>query len=216
MRSSWHCSLQPCATDVALNPDRRKRITGRTREAESQRTSRPDHCLTALNRPRYVRSMERIWAFEASAITAVLVDFLDPALADQPDIRERGVRLEIRPMTVSNLTTIYSSPMVSLKPAVVRIDLLESAPHKADRMHFHPEMVDGEPGDRTFDEYMAENPIDWLRSYLTRLHEWVGQADGDAVAEASEVITREAASLLEEARQPWPGVVHDERGLVVG
>lgn len=146
------------------------------------------------------------------------MDFLDPALADQPDIdiRERGVRLEIRPMTVSNLNTIYSSPMVSLKPAVVRIDLLESAPHKADRMHFHPDMIDGEPGDRTLDDYMAENPIDWLRSYLMRLHECVGQADGGAVAEASEAITRETASLLEEARQPWPVVVHDERGLVVG
>ena len=160
--------------------------------------------------------MERIWAFEASAITAVLVDFLDPALAGQPDIRERGVRLEIRPMTVGSLNTIYSSPTVSLKPAVVRIDLLESAPHKADRMHLHPDMVDGYPDDRTYDETMAENPMVWLRSYLTQLHQWVGQADGDAMADASEAITAEAASLREDARQPWPEVVHDERGLVAG
>lgn len=158
--------------------------------------------------------MERIWAFETSAITAVLVDFLDPALAGQPDIRERGVRLEIRPMTAGSVATIYSSPKVSLEPAVVRIDLLESAPHKADRMHFHPDMVDGYPDERTYDDTMAEDPIVWLCSYLTRLHQWVGQ--GDAMADASEVIAREAASLLEEARLPWPEVVHDERGLVVG
>lgn len=119
-------------------------------------------------------------------------------------------------MTVSNVNTIYASPTVSLKPAVVRVDLLESAPYKCDRMHYHPDMIDGEPGDRTFDEHMVENPIDWLRSYLMRLHEWVGQADGAAVAEAAATISREAASLLEEARQPWPVVVHDERGLVVG
>lgn len=119
-------------------------------------------------------------------------------------------------MTVGNINTIYSSPAFSLKPAIIRIDMLESAPHKADRMHFHPGMVDGEPGDRTFDENMGENPIDWLRSYLKQLHEWVGQADGSAMALAAEVITRETAGLLGEARQPWPEVVHDERGLVVG
>ncbi|MDN5754398.1 MAG: hypothetical protein L0J68_05150 [Micrococcaceae bacterium] len=160
--------------------------------------------------------MEHIWAFESSAITAVLVDFLDPALVDQPDIRERGVRLEIRPMEVASPNTIYSSPLASLRPAVVRIDMLESAPHEADRMHFHPGMVDGEPGDRTFDEHMVESPIDWLRSYLRQLHEVVGPVDGAAIAEAAEVIAREAARLLEEARQPWPDVTHDERGLVVG
>lgn len=160
--------------------------------------------------------MERIWAFEASAITAVLVDFLDPALAGQPDIRERGVRLEIRQMTAGSVDTIYSSPAVSLEPAVVRIDLLESAPHKADRMHYHPDMVGGYPDERTYDKTMVEDPIVWLRSYLTRLHQWVGQDDGDAMADASEIIAREAAGLLEEARQPWPEVVHDERGLVIG
>ena len=160
--------------------------------------------------------MERIWAFETSAISAVLVDFLDPALAGQPDIRERGVRLEIRPMAGGSIATIYSSPALSLKPAIIRIDMLEPAPHKADRMHFHPGMVDGEPEERTFDEKMGDNPIDWMRSYLEQLHDWVGQTDGCSIAQAAEAITRETAELLEKARQPWPEVAHDERGLVVG
>ena len=119
-------------------------------------------------------------------------------------------------MAVGSIDTIHSSAALSLKPAIIRIDTLESAPNKADRMHFHPGMVDGEPGERAFDENMVKNPIDWLLSYLEKLHDCVGQADGRSIAEAAEVITRETAEFLEEARQPGPEVVHDERGLVVG
>lgn len=160
--------------------------------------------------------MERIWLFEQSAITAVMVDFLDPALAEQPDVRERGVRLEVRPVSNGPLNTIYSSPDISLKSAIIRIDLLESAPHEADRMHFHPDMVDGEPGDRTFDERMGEDPLAWLRSYLQNLGERLGQAEADAIASEVDDIVDVTASLLAAARQPWPDVVHDKRGLVVG
>lgn len=160
--------------------------------------------------------MERIWLFEQLAIVAVMVDFLDPALVDQPDIRERGVRLEVRPVSTGPLNTIYSSPDISLKPAIIRIDLLESAPHKADRMHFHPDMVDGEPSDRTFDERMSEDPLAWLRSYLMDLGKRLGQAEAVAIAPEIDDIVNATGSLLAAARQPWPDVVHDKRGLVVG
>lgn len=159
--------------------------------------------------------MERTWLFESTAITAVLVDFLDPALAHEKDIRERGVRLEVRPMTTGGLNTIYSSPAITLEPAIIRIDLLESAPHEADRMHFHPGMVDGEPGDRTFDKTMGEDPVTWLRSYLENLHEWVGGSEGDSIAAQSDDIVQVSADLLAQSRLPWPDVTHDERGLVV-
>src|SRR6187402_1645793 len=43
------------------------------------------------------RSMERSWTFDRLAVTMRRVDFLDPALAGQPDARERGVRVEIKP-----------------------------------------------------------------------------------------------------------------------
>lgn len=145
-----------------------------------------------------------------------MVDFLDPALADQPDIRERGVRVEIRPVSTGGLNTIYSSPDVALRPAITRIDLLESAPHKADRMHFHPDMVDGEPEDRTFDERMSEDPLAWLRTYLMNLNEPIGQSDADAIASSVDDIIGVTEELLAAARQPWPDVVHNERGLVVG
>lgn len=145
-----------------------------------------------------------------------MVDFLDPALADQPEIRERGVRLEIRPVSTGSLSSIYASPAVSLEPAIIRIDLLESAPHRADRMHFHPGMVDGEPGDRTFDKRMGDDPLTWLRSYLMDLSEWLGQAEATAIAAEVDDIITVTAELLDASRQPWPEVVHDERGLVAG
>lgn len=119
-------------------------------------------------------------------------------------------------MITGELNTIYSSPRITLEPAIIRIDLLESAPHEADRMHFHPGMVDGEPGDRTFDKAMGEDPATWLRSYLENLHEWVGDAEGDSISAQSDDIVKVSADLLSQARQPWPEVTHDDRGLVVG
>lgn len=157
--------------------------------------------------------MEIVWVFGGSAVTAVQIDFLDPALSNQPDVRERGVRVEIRPLTQGPMGSIYSSPSISLAPAVLRIDLLESSPFAADRMHLHPDMVDGEPGDRTFDSTMSTDPIGWLRSYLERQHDRVGSIDGEAIAKAADMIAAEAGRLLEKAREPWPDVTHDARGL---
>lgn len=157
--------------------------------------------------------MMRIWTWDNAAVTLALTDFLDPALAEQPDARERGVRLELCEITWGPIDSVYSSPAATLQPAIVRIDLLESAPHKADRMHYHPDMVDGDPGDRVFVPEMPEDPIGWLRDFLTDLRKWVGADDASAINTASTEIASEAERLLDIARQPWPSVVHDERGL---
>ncbi len=42
--------------------------------------------------------MEQMWTFSSSAVTVAAVDFLDPDVADGPHPRERGVRLEVRPV----------------------------------------------------------------------------------------------------------------------
>ena len=47
--------------------------------------------------------------------------------------------------------SVYASDVVTLDQALCRCDFLESGPGKADRMHWHPEMADGEPGDRSFE-----------------------------------------------------------------
>src|SRR5262245_15299151 len=110
--------------------------------------------------------MEYVWMFERLAVTVARIDFLDPAVAAEPAARERGVRIEVRPVTDVAEGSIYSSPSRTLQSAVCRIDLLESAPGAADRMHWHPQMRDGEPGDRTFDPDMPADPVGWLVRFL--------------------------------------------------
>ncbi|MCH1866386.1 hypothetical protein [Nocardioides sp. CFH 31398] len=160
--------------------------------------------------------MERVWTLTDTAVTVTLVDFADPALAGEPDVRERGVRLEVRPVTWSTTGSIYSSPAMTIEPAVLRVDLLESAPGAADRMHWHPQMSDGEPGDREFDRSMVADPVGWTRELLTTLDDRVGADAAAEIRGATEEVLVEVERTLAQARLPWPDVVHDERGLAVG
>ena len=168
---------------------------------------------------------ERCWLFDTLAVTLARIDFLDPALAGSPDARERGVRVEIRPMDADFRGSVYASPALSLAPAVCRIDLLESAQGVADRMHWHPVMVDGEPGDRTFEPAMPADPAAWLSG---RLHEVdallersgttdVGRHRGAvaSIKESAEEIVDAARAGLAWAREPWPEVRRDERGMAL-
>jgi hypothetical protein len=118
---------------------------------------------------------------------------------------------------------VYDSDVTTLDPALCRLDFLESAPGKADRMHWHPEMTDGEPGDRTFDVDMPADPHAWLgrflrsglRDYLSeRGHDVTAYAgDLDAIAATTDEITRALTEGLAWAREPWPDVEHDARGM---
>jgi hypothetical protein len=170
--------------------------------------------------------MERAWLFDSLSVTVAAVDFLDPELRFQPDARERGVRVEIRPTTSThNGGTVYASPPISLEPAICRIDLLESRPGAADRMHWHPTMRSGEPGDRTFDTALSADPIGWLGERLRDLHRLVGGtsvadaagfgADAGAVARVADEVVDAVRAGLESSRTDWPDVEHDERGMAV-
>jgi len=165
--------------------------------------------------------MERVWVFDRVAVSVARIDFLDPAVAHEPDARERGVRIEVRPLAAQHEGSIYSSPSKTLQPAICRVDFLESAPGAADRMHWHPEMEDGEPGDRTFDTTMPPDPVGWLLSFLrdgvadflTRAGAELGERDLDAIRLASDEIGMDVGLGLVWAREPWPEVTHDERGM---
>jgi hypothetical protein len=168
--------------------------------------------------------MEQMWTFSSSAVTVAAVDFLDPDVPDGPHPRERGVRLEVRPVRRRHTGSIYASPGLDVGPAVVRVDLLESSPHAADRMHWHPDMRDGEPGGRTFDRSLGEDPRRWLEGFLTRLPDEVVdglepelaaslRADEKAIAAAAGDILDRVMQALIEVREPWPEVTRDERGL---
>jgi hypothetical protein len=168
--------------------------------------------------------MERAWVFEQLAISVARIDFLDPAVADTPDPRERGVRIEVRPVSSRAEGSIYVSTTSTLQPAICRIDFLESAPAAADRMHWHPEMHDGEPGSRTFDVDMPTDPVAWLTTYLLDLSGFLvraGLPDVDAMsrdldeirATAPEIGAEVEAGLEWARRTPWPDVGRDERGM---
>jgi hypothetical protein len=145
-------------------------------------------------------------------------------VAHEPDARERGVRMEIRPARWRPAGSIYASPALQLEPAVVRVDLLESSPHAADRMHWHPVMRDGEPEDRVFDGALKDDPRRWLTGLLSRTSAGAVdglspdvasslRGDGPAIAAAETDILDCVMSTLERSRRPWPHVSHDERGM---
>jgi len=151
--------------------------------------------------------------FSTTAVIASLVDFADPALAGEADVRERGVRLEVRPVHTSYDGSVYASDPIALGPARARVDLLESRPHAADRMHWHPDMADGEPGERRFEEEMVADPVGWVRRFLERTDDQTSPADRAALVDSSGEIASVVGDLLARAREPWPEVTHDARGL---
>ncbi|MDX6360835.1 MAG: hypothetical protein QOH37_3889 [Nocardioidaceae bacterium] len=168
--------------------------------------------------------MERVWVFGRLAISVARIDFLDPAVADTADPRERGVRIEVRPATSGAEGSIYASPTTILEPAVCRIDFLESAPGAADRMHWHPEMHGGEPGSRTFDVDMPADPVGWLSAFLLDLGGFLARAGVPDVgtmshdleeirATAPEIGADVEAGMVWARRTPWPEVERDERGM---
>ena len=170
--------------------------------------------------------METAWLFDTLTVTVARIDFLDPELAEATDTRERGVRLELRPTEAEHIGTIYASTNVTLHPAVCRIDLLESAPGAADRMHWHPTMHAGEPGDRLFDDAIPADPLGWLGERLgdvMSLLRQAGVADAERhrgsaldIAAHRDEIVEAARRGLAWARGPWPEVRHDERGMAIG
>ncbi len=169
--------------------------------------------------------MERAWMFDTLSVTVAEVDFHDPGIWDGPDARERGVRVEIRPTTSAMQGTVYVSTTTTVQPAICRIDLLESCPGAADRMHWHPAMHSGEPGDRTFEAAMSADPITWLSEQLRNLdgllqgtHAEVAaghRVDSDAVSRVAGEIVDTVRAGLEACRMPWPEVEHDERGMAI-
>ena len=116
-------------------------------------------------------------------------------------------------------------PTTTVQPAICRIDLLESYPGAADRMHWHPEMRRGEPGDRTFEPAMSADPVTWLGDRLRNLDGLVRGAseeaavrhtvDWDAVSRVADEIANTVGATLEACRGPWPEVDHDERGMAI-
>jgi hypothetical protein len=166
--------------------------------------------------------MERIWVFDNVAVAITRIDFVDPAVAHLPDARERGVRIEIRAAESVADGSVYVSSSIALRPAGCRIDLLESKPGACDRMHWHPAMTDGEPRDRVFDESLSADPLGWVADRLADVTSLIApqsdsrrgyEADASSVAAVADEILAAVGDGLAWAREPWPSVDHDERGM---
>ncbi|NYD35122.1 hypothetical protein [Actinomycetospora corticicola] len=131
------------------------------------------------------------------------------------------MRVELREMRQVHAGSIYASLRWDLAPAFCRIDLLESRPGAADRMHWHPGMVDGEPGARSTDADLTVDPVAWVEArlhapeILLRGVELDPQVHADAagLSEEADTITGWVARGLERMRRPWPEVTYDARGL---
>ena len=103
--------------------------------------------------------------------------------------------------------------------------LPQVGPGKADRMHWHPEMADGEPGDRSFEAGIPADPRGWLTSFLRSElpaylrgsgHDITSYTDDLAeIGASAEEIGRALDEGLAWAREPWPDVEHDERGMAI-
>lgn len=154
------------------------------------------------------------------------LDFLNPNRLQ--DGRECGVRLELRICTPDTLPgSIYASRGLAIERAVCRFDLLESAPGAQDRMHWHPEMPNGEGRKRLWDDELSTEPLKWLAAKLrdgVGLLELAGveeparfAADAEALARIADDIVADTAARLDRFRAaPWPPVEQrDERGMAV-
>ncbi|MGW8374700.1 hypothetical protein [Streptomyces sp. ODS28] len=164
-----------------------------------------------------------IWKFGELALTAEEIDFLDPAAPEGPDVRERGLRIEFRVVDEQHEGSVYASDRWVLQPAFCRLDLLESAPGRADRIHWHPAVTDGEPGQRVFDPALTEDPLTWIHERLRDLPAFLQQIgkeqafhiDLEALRSELPSITAWLKQALDHARRPWPTVTRNERGLAV-
>ncbi|MEO6702250.1 MAG: hypothetical protein ABI140_02455 [Jatrophihabitantaceae bacterium] len=154
------------------------------------------------------------------------VDFLNPNRLQ--DGRECGVRLELRLAEADTLpASIYASRGLSVSRGLCRFDLLESAPGAQDRMHWHPEMPNGEGRKRLYDDELSAHPLAWLHSMLTDglgLLATAGipdverfAADAKVLARLSDAIVADTGTRLNRMRSViWPVVERrDERGMAV-
>ncbi|HEY3611945.1 MAG TPA: hypothetical protein VGL06_30930 [Pseudonocardiaceae bacterium] len=168
----------------------------------------------------------RLFLADRLCVSVEDIDFLNPNRLE--DGRECGVRLEIRFVQADDFPgSIYASRGLSVGRAVCRFDLLESAPGAQDRMHWHPDMPDGEATARLFDDELRADPLGWLSKRLTDAVgtlELAGVDDPKRYARDAETLARQADAIVAEAaagldrfrKDAWPAVAgRDERGMAV-
>jgi hypothetical protein len=164
--------------------------------------------------------MLQLFAFERVGVVLSDLYFLDPKPSAGQEGAERGVRLEVRLMSLGEPPgSPYSSRPIEVGQPVWRADLLEtvdSPPGSLNRAHHHPRFDGWEPGGRVFDQELSGNPVSWVGEQLGDLEGLFRQAGletgPDIAADAAQLrscvpqIERALGSLLD-------GVKAGELGL---
>jgi hypothetical protein len=159
--------------------------------------------------------MLQVFAFDKIGVVLSDLYFVDPNPHKGQEGPERGVRLEVRVLTLGELTgSIYSSRPIEVGQPVWRADLLEAAdaPGTFNRTHHHPGFHGWEPGGRVFDRGLSASPVSWVGEQLSDLKGLLGQAgldgdgDGGLAGDADDLraavpeIERALAGLLDRVR----------------
>lgn len=140
--------------------------------------------------------------------------FVDPDPAPNQAGAEHGVRLEVRMLHRPPLTgSVYAAQPIVIDRPIWRADLLETvdgAPASHDRTHHHPRFRGWEPGKRTYDKAMTEDPIGWVADQLRDLPalmagagldpEIAGPSDAADMAFAAPQIAASVGDLLSRVR----------------
>ncbi|MCP2253353.1 hypothetical protein LY13_002103 [Prauserella aidingensis] len=147
--------------------------------------------------------MMRTFCFDKLAVLAEDIHFVDPDPYPGQEGAERGVRVELRLLDPQPQTgSVYSSSRIVLDTAVWRVDILESVaagPGSRDRVHYHPDMADNEPGDRVFDSELSADPETWLAARLAAPADFLGDKLGDLTAYDSDLaaLRTEAGTIVD-------------------
>jgi hypothetical protein len=153
----------------------------------------------------------RVFCFGSLGVTVEDVFLIDPDPLHAA--RERGARVELRLLDPQPWRgSINASQRVVVDRALFRADLLETetgGPGTKDRMHFHPGMLDNEPGRRTFSDDLTTDPIDWLQGRLTDaipLLEAAGIEDPEAHRPAADALRENLGEVMTTVANVLEGV----------
>ncbi|MFK4069922.1 hypothetical protein [Streptomyces sp. NPDC029674] len=120
------------------------------------------------------------FAFERVGVVVSDLYFLNPNPLHGQESPECGVRLELRVFESGELpSSIYSARPITISRPLWRVDLLQdagAAPNTFDRTHHHPNIVGWEPGPRTFDEELSDEPLAWLAERFTNISSMLDEA----------------------------------------
>ncbi|MFC4001453.1 hypothetical protein ACFS2C_06105 [Prauserella oleivorans] len=142
------------------------------------------------------------FCFDKLGVVVEDIYFVDPDPYPGQEGPERGVRVELRMLDPQpQLGSVYSSRKIVLDTAIWRVDVLESVaagPGSRDRVHYHPDTADNEPGDRVFDPALSADPAGWLAERLAEPEKILEGKLGDLAPYAGDIasLRTESADIV--------------------